>query len=769
MKVRIGLVLIALLAAPAAAQAQEMRASLYHSTAHNLVLPQARAYSLAPGTGRVAITGVTVGVVILEQAATTTMDIDLKNPTGRRLEAELIVPVPAGAVVRGFTFQGAAAEPKAELLPRDEARRTYDGIVAKIRDPALLEFVGYNLIRSSVFPVPPNGTQKVRLTYENILKADGDRIDYELPRSDSLDYKAPWYISVRVKSGRPISTVYSPSHKLETLSKELTDTDGTKLHVTSVRTVKGAEKEPGMFRLSYLIEKAGVTASLLAYPEPKLGGGYFLLLAGLPEKPEAGADGPAIKREVTLVLDHSGSMRGEKIEQVREAAMQILAGLQEGEAFNIMAYNQTVNRFAPAPVVATEKSVKAAGEYLGALRPTGGTNIYDALLEALRQKPSEGMLPIVLFLTDGVPTIGRTGEVEIREMALKANTQQRRIFAFGVGVDVNTPLLEKIALESRATATFVLPRENVEVKVAQVFKRLTGPVLASPQLHTFDAQGKPTNARTLELLPATPPDMFDGDQMVLLGKYVGEEPLTFVLSGNYLGKPRTFRFTFGFDKATTSNSFVPRLWASRQIAVLIDAIRVLGADSGPVTAQNAAADPKLKELVDEIVRLSTEFGILTEYTAFLAREGTDLAARDAVLAEAVSNFNTRAVRTRTGLGSINQFRNNDSRRMQFVANGYANSNFLDANMNRVEITAVQQLNDRAFYRRGDRWVDSRIVGQEDAAEPKTIITFGSEEFRKLAMRLAAEGRQGTISLRGDIVMVVDDEPILVRNGSVEPD
>ena len=89
---------------------------------------------------------------------------------------------------RGFTFQGSASEPTAELLRKEAARQTFDSIVAKMKDPALLEFVGYNLVRSSVFPVEANGTQKVRLTYEHLLTADGDRVDYVLPRSESIGY-----------------------------------------------------------------------------------------------------------------------------------------------------------------------------------------------------------------------------------------------------------------------------------------------------------------------------------------------------------------------------------------------------------------------------------------------------------------------------------------------------------------------------------------------------------------------------------------------------
>src|SRR5262249_46615397 len=155
---------------------------------------------------------------------------------------------------------------------------------------------------------------------------------------------------------------------------------------------------------------------------------------------------------------------------------------------------------------------------LEAMVAQGGTNIHDALLEALRQPLADEMLPIVLFLTDGLPTVGQTSERAIRALARTGNAHERRIFTFGVGVDVNTPLPEKLAYESRATTAFILPGENVEAKVAAVFRRLHGPVLADPVL-TVSTRGSRIRAR--ELIPGRLPDVFEDDQIVVLGQYLG--------------------------------------------------------------------------------------------------------------------------------------------------------------------------------------------------------------------------------------------------------
>jgi Ca-activated chloride channel family protein len=731
------------------ALASALQAHDVSSFAAHVVVPQTRAFALQNGNaGTVEITGVTAHVSILDQVAETVLEIGLRNTSTAKQEAEVLLPVPEGSVVRGFTFQGAGTEPTAQLLPREEARRTYDSIVAKIRDPALLEFAGYNLIRSSVFPVEPNGTQKIRLIYEHICPIDGSRMDYLLPRSESLDYKIPWNVTVKIHSKRAIATVYSPSHALEV---QQLDSNRIAAHTTDA-----AQHEPGSFRISCLFSDEGVGASLFAYPDPKSGGGYFLLLAGAP--PGSATAAAAIKREVTLVIDRSGSMNGEKIQQVREAALQLVAGLNEGEAFNIIPYNESVESFSKNPVLKSAETETAARAYIKGIQASGGTNIHDSLVEALSQKPTPGFLPIVIFLTDGLPTVGQTSEVAIRELVTKANPHQRRVFTFGVGLDVNTPLLDKIASGSRGTTAIVLPKEDVEVKVGGLFKRLSGPVLARPQLETSD--GHTALARVQDCIPALLPDVYAGDQLVLLGRYTGDQPLNFTLTGNYLGQSRSFKFSFPLDSATTRNAFVPRLWASRRIAVLVDAIRDLGADANAAHTAELMKDPRAKELVDEIVRLSREFGVLTEYTAFLALEGTDLSKQQDLLTKTSENFSSRALSTRSGMGSWNQEFNKQEQSAQKCLN-YGNG-FLDEKLNRISISSVQQISDRTFYRRDNRWVDSRVLSDQEKSEPTKVIEFGSPEFQKLAERLTKEGRQGCVSLRGETLLKVDSDTVLVK-------
>lgn len=762
---------------------------------HCIIVPQARHVVWHPHPRPqpvIRVASVSADVSVSDQVATTTMVMVISNTGPGQQEAQVLVPVPDGASIRSFGVDSVGPEPTARLLPRDEARRIYNDIVAKMRDPGLLEFAGCGLIRSSVFPIPPGGTNTIRLTYEQLLPADGDRVDYVLPRTDSVEQSGVrWTLNLEIRSKRPISTVYSPSHEIVT---ERIDAG----HVR-VRAAAESASNPGSFRVSYLLQslgKDGVSFSVVTYPDPEVGpdGGYFLLLAGLP----AGKPAVAVKRELTVVIDRSGSMRGEKMEQAREALRQVVEGLDDGEYFNIIDYSDSIESFADRPVAKTAETIAKAREYIKSLRANGGTNIHDSLIEALRQEPTPGTLPVVLFLTDGLPTVGQTSEVAIRDAAKAANRAGRRVFTFGVGFDVNAPLLTGIARASRASSTFVLPEENVEVKVGQVYRRLSGPMLDTPKLSVAGAGEGVKPIRDLQ--PSVLPDLFEGDQLVVLGTYTDSAARQLVLQGNFLGAARTFEFQFDAAKASTRNSFVPRLWASRKIASLIEEIRLAGANGNVPGSPPPPPDPRTKELVDEIVRLSIKWGILTEYTAFLATEPggaytnafgmrdelgrvAGITADSAVLGgipvpsapsggdgwgaapqiDLQSVLTTRAVGERAGKAAVNQEMNLSYQTAQTCEN--KGNAFWTKDMNKVQVMTVCQVADQTLFFRNNRWVDSRLLDKE-ADAPDATIEFASDGYFKLADELARLNRQGVLAQSGDVYLLHAGQRVLVKGPGI---
>ncbi len=740
----------------------------------NIIIPQVRPWAMPVTTpirplpptatqvrpnreASVLIESVDADVNINGQIATTRIGLNLQNQSSQDQEAQLLLPVPEGAVVTEFALEGTSLSAQANLLPRDEARRIYDDIVSNLRDPALLEFAGYNLVRSSVFPVPAQGKQTIVLTYEQILQGDGNRIDYVIPRSESLRQHAPWNIRVQILDETPISMVYSPSHDLITKHKDRSGFHG--------EISAQARTEPGSFRLSYLRDNDAMNASVIAYPDEASGqGGHFLFMLGMPSVDAASK--AAIRREVTIVLDRSGSMAGTKLQQARLAALQVISALEDGEAFNIIDYSTGVDHFAVQPVIKTNETVQQAEAYLSGIRPIGGTNIDGALRAALKQPPMEAYLPMVLFLTDGLPTVGETSEVAIREAVEKHNTHNRRVFTFGVGNDVNTPLLDRIAEASRGTSTFVLPDEDVELKVARTFRQLSGPVFANVTLLTRDTAGNQSTRLVREMAPTHIPDVFEGGHLVLLGRYIDNQPVTFEVSGTSAVGPKSYVFTFDPSEASTDHAYVARLWASRQIAYLIDQIRQAGAAeaSNPLNAANTMQDPKMVELAEEIMRLSTTYGILTEYTSFLATDGSELPNTPnrwaAAVGGCITELEDRAISTRSGAGAVSQslnlyaFKNNERL-------GYKNR-FLDAEQRDVSFETVQQICDHTFFYREGAWFDAKLIDDQVSSEPDVVIAFGSPEHLKLVRELVKEKRQGILSLDGPIVLRRNGQTYLIK-------
>jgi Ca-activated chloride channel family protein len=750
------------------------------------ISPQHRPILPIGHPGGIELTAVHVDVTVRGRAAQTEMVFSISNTGSRPAEGVLLVPVPDGAVVRAFSYDGEGIEPTARILPADEARRIYDSIVRRAQDPALLEFAGWNVLRSSVFPVPAGATQEVRISWDQILEVNGDRTDLSIPRSEAVD-SVPWTVNIQLNDAEDIGTIYSPSHDIVVNHNEQGDA-----LITS--NVTGTMP----FLLSWLNHGDEAAATVFTYPDPTIGGGYFLLLMGIPDTDVETVPSP---REVTIVLDRSGSMSGEKMRQARAAAMQVISALGPDEAFNIIDYSTTVESFSPGPVAVTDQARAEAETYLASLRATGGTNIYDALLEAIRQPTSEHRRSIVLFMTDGLPTVGRTSERDIRDMVEAGNVDNRRIFTFGVGSDVNAPLLDRVATVSRATSTYVLPGEDVEVKVAAVFERLAGPVCADLQLATSDADGRPSTQLVHDLMPAKLPDLFAGEDLMLLGKYRGEAPVQFKLDGQLRGQQHEFDFTFDLDgQATTRNAFVPRLWAGQRIAWLIDEVRQCGAGTHMLPSQSAEAllaNPATAELINEIVGLSLQHGILTEYTAFLATDGAPWTIAGAGLAPAAARglvdfrlsrgtvedkgvavyyltrsgvdpqvacameLDAKAVKTRAGQGAVSQ---SLSLGEQMVGRNLASLNgWWRDDLGRQNVQgSVKQCNGKTFFRGPNVWVDATLLsGEGDTVTPDEIVSFGSEAWDDVVAELIAMGHGAVLALQGPVLLELNNRLVLI--------
>lgn len=728
----------------------------------------------------VRVSGVDVDVRLSDTLATTQMQITVENRGSATTQARLVLPVPEGASIRTFGIDGVGDEPTAQLLAREEASRRYHEIVRSMTDPGLLEFVGSALIQSSVFPVEPGKSRTMTIVYEQTLDAHRGRVEYVLPRSASMQGDGVrWSIDVELESSGPMGPVFSPSHPI--VSKALSDHE--------MRVGVPVMNEPGPFRL-YAVLGSSDEATCLLYPDAsEAGSGYFMFVGDAPKLDTSAIDGLVDRamREITVVIDRSGSMGGEKIKQAKESAKQIVLGLRRGEFVHIIDYSDDVRSFSDAPVQISDESLPEIIAYIDKIQSRGGTNLNDALLEALRPSGNP-TLPMILFLTDGLPTIGERSEAKIRAAAKANNPESKRVFTFGLGLDVNAPLLDGLAMDTRAESTFVLPSEDVEMKVGQVFDKLDGPVMINPVFRAHAADSS-QNAPQLTLVePRVLGDIFSGSRVVMLGRYSG---LPSGGSAFWVGEQRLFcgtgmtpeqmkamagpRLEARVDAkdARAANAFVARLWAQQRISSLINDIRLASAD-GSVPSQ---------ELVDEVVRLSLEHGIMTEYTAFLADESMGLEVAASAPARGQTRRDIAAANSqRSGSGGVSQSlnrKNQDAAQaMRMVqtqeedsvyfgaqvqsTGSIASNTYYDQDMRQVRVGGVQRGSGATLYRKNNRWVDSRL-GERAGEAPEITVEFDTEAYWALVGDLADQGRQWVLANRGDVYFINHGRRVLVKN------
>ena len=307
-------------------------------------------------------------------------------------------------------------------------------------------------------------------------------------------------------------------------------------------------------------------------------------------------------------------MAGKKIEQARKALKSVLNNLRDEDLFNVVVYDDRVEslqgRSCRAAIYPFEWAWRnfARGADLSTISARGKHKHFDAaaLKTALAMIQDSTRPSYVLFLTDGLPTAGETRELAIADNCRRANTRRTRVFSFGVGYDVNARLLDRLSGGNSGTSEYVKPDEDLETHVARFYSKMTSPVLSEIQLELAGVDINRTYPRDI-------PDLFEGGQIVCAGRYRQSGKTTIRVRGKIGSERRELEFPAELAGANTGTSrdFVERLWVVRRLGDLIDQIDLHG--------QN-------KELVDELVALSTKYGILTPYTTFLADERVQLHA-----------------------------------------------------------------------------------------------------------------------------------------------
>ncbi|MCC7194692.1 MAG: VWA domain-containing protein [Gemmatimonadaceae bacterium] len=539
------------------------------------------------------------------------------NRGGGPAEVDYILPLPKGAAFENIELSINGEMVAGEAMRADRARGIYEEIVRKLRDPALVEWMGHDMLRARIFPIQPGEEKRMVVRFSAVAEREGDaiRVDWAARAMPDARYDDDWF-ELRYPcniAGGHLGDAYSPTHSLTPLGVSEARQSGTSIGTRPAPSVPCGDRSvtpaagndvPGeavvraenagraMTILVPLRRDAAAALSMLTYA-PGDEDGYALITLSPPVR---GARNTA--RDLTFVLDVSGSMSGQKMTQARAAGRQFLASLDRGDRFRIIAFAGDVREFREGWSAGDAPSIREAGEFLDGLRPGGGTNISGALDAALGTASPADRVPLVLLITDGAPTIGETQPDRIARAAAD-HRGRARVFTFGLGSDVNARLIERLALEGRGTATFLRPDESVERAVGIVAQRLTRPVAS-------DVTIRLDGARLYAVQPQGPIDVFGGQDLVVLARYAGSPgAATLTVEGRGSDDPVRWTQRVQLARRGAENDFIARLWAVQRV--------------GWLSAERRRGGPS-QEIDDELRSLGERHGIPTELTSYLVVE-----------------------------------------------------------------------------------------------------------------------------------------------------
>ena len=636
-----------------------------------------------------------VEVNINNQVAITKVDQVFLNENNRVLEGIYIFPIPEGASISDFAMYVDGKRISSEILERDKARSIYEDIVRRMKDPALLEYMDRGAFKASIYPIPAKGEKRVQLEYTEVIKYDSGLCKYVYPLNTEKFSAKPIKsvtVSAQIKSDKAIKSIYSPSHNIDISRK---DDNNAKIgyEASNVKPDKDLV-------LYYTISDKDFGLSLLTHGDGQ-DDGFFMLLVAPKYEIE---DKEVIEKDMIFVLDKSGSMMdNDKMEQAKNAMKFCINSLNKGDRFGVIIFSTDVDELDKSLLIANKANKAKAVKFIEGLNARGGTNINEALQTALKKKPDPKRPRIIVFLTDGLPTVGEQNVDSIIANVKKAKQDSIRIFTFGVGYDVNTHFLDKLAQENKGFPQYVEPSENIEVSVSNFYSKISEPVLSDLNLDMGTAKIK-------DIYPKTLPDLFKGSQILVTGRYKNAAKTNIKLTGRIQDKNSEYVYEVNFPRKNSDNSFIPRLWAQRKIGYLLDEIRSHGEN---------------KELKDEIIQLSKRYGIITPYTSFLVlpdeeAEGLPVAMRDKARREAFDR-SSDSLRMTTGADAVTASKTMSE--MKIAQSAPSTPMFVAGS----KTTQIKYVDNKTFFLKNDFWTDS-----EYEPEIKTInIKYASKEYFQL--------------------------------------
>lgn len=688
-----------------------------------------------------------VTVDISGTLAQTAVDQAFRNPRAMVLEGTYLFPVPSGASISQFSMDVNGSQMPGEVQEIEKATEVYESIIRRTEDPALVEYIGERLVSMRIFPINGHATKPVKITYSEVLKAHEGLVAYRYPLNTekfAAGKIGRVSVEIRIRENYPIGNIYSPSHPIS-ISRVDANTAVIRFEAKEVKPTRD-------FLLYYQKSETEVGVATLSY-KPSQGDGYFAAIVS-PHKLGATPE----PKDIVFAVDTSHSMKDAgKMDHLRRALTHCINRLAPGDRFNIVNFGSAADSFDDRLVAVDDDARREANRHIAGLKPSGGTNISEALdvvAEIAANSGKDRRELMVILITDGKPTIGQQTAKAISEVANQIEGA-KRIFCLGVGDEVDAALLDGLAREHRGTAHYIEAGDDLDNEARAFFDKVARPVLTHVKL---TCQG---GAEIYDIQPARLPDLFYGSQLVVLGRFRGAGKATLALTGSHKGQPMRFEYEVDFDRTAGDDGYIAHLYARRKVGRLLEQIRN-GADNKD-------------QLEERVVSLARRYGILTPYTAYLVLENEQM-WRDRFTAKErgpkVHNPRSKPSRPHTAQSKVFAMTFNATMRLdakrqldkgegrdgviaarqigELASETHLKADHLDSK------TVVRHVGDKAFYRDGERWIDASV---EDSDKVTEVAYLSKAYFALLKAnrglgRFLALGKQITVkTAKGQVIRV----------------
>jgi Ca-activated chloride channel homolog len=546
------------------------------------------------------------------------------NPLESRIEAVYTFPLDDNAAVNSMSIKHGKHDIKGSIKSREEARKIYEKAVTAGRTAALLEQERSNVFTQSVANIEPGNTVEVTLTYVTLLPYESGEMSFVFPTVVGPRFNAngltkvpngsePMMTTLIQDSMRITPPVVAPRRSGHDISIKVTINSGalidkieSKLHAISVKhlthqqseiTLTNLESIPNRdFVLNWRVAGSSLSSSYLTHC--KNGDGYVTFMLMPPNRVTPAQIAP---RELIFVVDCSGSQQGEPIEKAKETMLYILDRVNEDDAIQIIGFSDSTISAFEKPVQANAKTISKAKKFIHDLNAEGGTFMASAIKQVCSVPADKHRLRIVSFMTDGFVGDDR----EILELVKKYRGTSRW-FPFGTGDSVNRFLIDGIARDGGGEAAYALSSETAE-KIAKSFcDKISAPVLTDVKLGFKGLKVK-------EIYPDVPSDVWSDRPQYFIARYSGASSHvgSVKLTGYAGGKLHEQTIKVSLPKIQIENAAIATIWARKKIEKLsVD-------DYGPLSVSSECSKQK-----DVITKLGLKYGILTDYTSFVAVDET---------------------------------------------------------------------------------------------------------------------------------------------------